>query len=73
MIAGNQLSVAHQKKTPESHAHPKACLGELFRMISNSGINASHALADCEKGGKEDHNKKALIAAATDLRMDITV
>lgn len=73
MIAGNQLRVAHQNKVPESHAQPKACFGELLRMISISGINAIHALADCDEGGKADHNSKALINAATDLRMNIAV
>jgi hypothetical protein len=42
-------------------------------MMSISGIKASHALADCEEGGNADHNKKALINAATDLRMNITI
>jgi hypothetical protein len=46
MIAGNQLSVAHQNKVPDSHAHPKAFFGELLRMMSISGTHASHALAD---------------------------
>ena len=73
MIAGNQLSVAHQKRVPDSHAHPKACLGELLRMISISGTHASHALADCDEGGNADHNSKALINAANDLNRNIAV
>ena len=73
IIAGNQLSVAHQNTVPETHAHPKACLGELLRMTNISGTHASHALADCDDGGKADHNSKALIKAATGLRMGMRV
>jgi hypothetical protein len=69
MIAGNQLKVAHQKRSPESQAQAKARFGGWVRMISMSGTKANQMLWDWEEGGKADHKSRALTSVAVSFKI----